>query len=71
VDFNQIGLIFYRASSPDPVKFYGTVSRSGDFSVDVSFTDAQSGRYSMGVYLFWPNSGAQYARTTLSTIVVQ
>jgi hypothetical protein len=71
VDFNQVGLIFYQAGNPDPVKFYTTVSRSGDFSVDVSFTDAQRGRYMMGVFLFWPNSGAQYARTMLSTIVVQ
>jgi hypothetical protein len=70
VDFNQVGLIFYRADSPDPVRFFTTVSRSGDFTVDVKFTDAQRGRYSVGVYLFWPNSGPQYGRTTLSSFVV-
>jgi hypothetical protein len=70
-DFSQMGLIFYRADSADPVRFFGQVGRNGDFTVDVRFTDAQVGRYSVGAYLFWPNSGAQYARTSLSTFVVQ
>ena len=71
VDFNQVGIIFYRANSPDPVRFFGPVSRTGDFSVDVRFTEAQQGRYSAGVYLFWPNSGSQYPRAVRSTFVVQ
>ena len=57
VDFNQVGIIFYRARQPHPVRFFGPVSRTGDFSVDVRFTEAQQGRYSAGVYLFRPNSG--------------
>ena len=71
VDFNQIGVLFYKADGSDPVKFYGEVRRSGDFSVTVRFSDAQRGQYAMGVYLFWPNSGPQYARSFMSTVSVQ
>ena len=70
-DFDQVGVILYRANVADPVKFFGAVSRNGDFTVDMRFTDAQQGRYSMGVFLFWPNGGAQYPRTVRSTFVVQ
>jgi hypothetical protein len=70
-DFSQMSLVFFRANNPDPVRFSGSISRSGDFTVDVRFTDPQQGRYSVGVYLFWPNSGSQYARTSRSTFVVQ
>jgi hypothetical protein len=71
VDFNQVGVIFFQSGSSDTVKFYGTVSTSRDFGVDVKFADTQRGRYAMGIYLYWPNSGAQYPRTALSTFVVQ
>jgi len=70
-DFDQVGVILYRANVADPVKFFGPVSRNGDFTVDMRFTDSQQGRYSMGVFLFWPNGGAQYPRTVRSTFVVQ
>lgn len=70
-DFSQVGLVFYRDDSPAPVQFFGPVSRSGDYTIDIRFTETQRGRYSAGIYLFWPNSPPQYARTTLSTFVVQ
>ena len=71
VDFNQILLVFRTVDDSEPVRFYGDVRRSGDFAVTLQFTDSQRGRYSMGVGLFWPNSGSQYPRSTLSTVVVE
>jgi hypothetical protein len=71
VDFQQISVVFYKADVSELVRFSGEVRRSGDFTVNVQFTDAHRGQYSMGVYLFWPNSGPQYSRSTLSTVTVQ
>jgi hypothetical protein len=71
VDFNQILIGFYRLGVTDPLRFSGTISRSGDFSVTVRFGDDQRGQYSVGVFLFWPNSGPQYARTYLSSASVE
>jgi hypothetical protein len=74
VDFNQ-ALMFFQpfdsSSSDAAVRSAGTVSRSGDFSFTVRFTDAQKGRYYVGIVLFWPNSGPQFARTYLTPIVVE
>lgn len=71
VDFTQIVITYYRADSSEPIRFSGEVRRSGDFAVTVRFTESQRGQYSMGVVLFWPNSGSQYPRSTLSTFLVQ
>jgi hypothetical protein len=71
VDFNQIVVVFRKVDDSEPVRFYGDVRRSGDFAVTLRFTDSQRGLYSMGVGLFWPNSGSQFPRSTLSTVVVQ
>jgi hypothetical protein len=71
VDFNQVVVVFRRVDDSEPVRFAGEVRRSGDFAVTVRFTDSQRGQYSMGVVLFWPNSAAQFPRSTLSTVVVQ
>lgn len=70
-DFSQIALNFWMVNSTTPVRFSGTVSRSGDFSVPVRFTDSQRGAYYMAVYLFWPGSGSQYPRSSLSTVTVE
>ena len=71
VDFSQISLLFYKVDGTDPVRFNGTISRSRDFTVTVRFTDAQRGQYYMAVCLFWPNSGPQYPRSSVSTFIVQ
>ena len=69
-DFYSIGLVFFANSGSVSIPFYGSVSRSGDFTVDVRFSEAQRGRYQVGATLFWPNSGPQHARTYLSTFIV-
>ena len=70
-DFSQIALSFFTVNSATSVDFRGTVSRSGDFTVPIRFTDAQRGAYMLAVYLFWPGSGSQYPRGTVSTISVE
>ena len=69
-DFNEVALVFFTVNSTS-VDFRGTVSRSGDFTVPIRFTDAQRGAYQLGVYLFWPGSGSQHPRSTVSTIAVE
>ena len=70
-DFSQIGLGFWLVNTTTPVNFSSTISRSGDFSVPIRFTDSQRGAYQLSVYLFWPGSGSQYPRSSLSTITVE
>jgi hypothetical protein len=71
VDFGQISLTFWSDGIETPVTFSGAVSRGGDFSVPVRFTDAQRGRYGLAIYLFWPDSGPQYPRASLTSIAVE
>ena len=71
VDFDSVGLGFWTATATTPVTFYGAVNRTRDFSVTVRFTDAQRGTYYLSNYLYWPNSGSQYPRSSVSTIVVE
>jgi hypothetical protein len=39
--------------------------------VDINFSEAQRGVYSMEVFLFWPESGAQWPRSTLTPVLVE
>src|SRR5262245_30720609 len=56
-DFSQVSLAFWRVNETTPVEFPASISRSGDFTVPVRFTDAQRGVYELAVYLFWPGAG--------------
>jgi hypothetical protein len=53
------------------LRFDGDVNRSRDFAVTLRFRDSDRGQYTMAAYLFWPNSGTQFPRTTLSTFTVE
>ena len=70
-DFNQISLAFWRVNDTTPVEFPASISRSGDFSVPVRFTDTQRGAYELAVYLFWPGASGQHPRGSVSTITVE
>ena len=70
-DFNQIALGFWKVNATTPVNFYTTVSRGGNFTIPVRFTDSQRGAYQLSVYLYWPGSGGQYPRGSVSTISVE
>jgi len=71
VDFNSIGITFSKVDGSEPVRFYGDVRRSGDFTVSIRFAVSQRGQYAAGVALFWPGSGSQFSRTYLSTVTVE
>jgi len=73
VDFDQVLLRFskFGGSDDETVRLRSSVSRSGDFTITIRFTAAQIGRYTAAMFLFWPSSGSQFARTHLTPIVVQ
>jgi hypothetical protein len=71
VDFDRIAVVFWNEGSPGPVTFSGDITRGGDFTVPVGFTQAQRGRYVMGVYLFWQESGPQHPRASVTSISVE
>ena len=58
-------------SDGDALRFWGTVNPDGRFTVDVDPTALQEGTYSVGVFLFWPDSGAQYPRGIMSPAFVR
>ena len=70
-DFNNLTLGFWPLNSTSPINFGASVSSSGGFTLTIRFTDAQKGAYNLSNYLFWPNSGSQYPRATVSTITVE
>jgi hypothetical protein len=72
-DFNNVLVRFWRygGTADHAVLLWGTVTRSGTFTVDVAFTQAQRGLYAMEVFLFWPNSGTQYPRGIVTPVLVE
>ena len=70
-DYYQIALLFASYDGSKQVPFYGTVSKSGDFSITFQFTGDQKGVYIVGNLLFWPNAPGQFGRTYLTPITVQ
>ena len=72
-DFDTILIRFWKFGGTDSeaVRVAQRVSSSGSFDLDVEFRDRQQGRYSMEVFLFWPDSGAQYPRSDLTPLIVE
>ena len=69
---DTILVIFWKSggSDRDALRFWGDVQPNGRFTVDVDPTALQEGTYSVGVFLFWPDSGAQYPRGLMSPAFV-
>jgi hypothetical protein len=72
-DFDTVLIRFWKYGGTDAeaIRVWERVSSRGSFTLDVEFRDGQQGRYSMEVFLFWPNSGSQYPRSDLTPIVVE
>jgi hypothetical protein len=72
-DFDNVLVRFwkYGGNADDAVRVFATVTRSGTFTVDVNFTQAQRGLYEMEVFLFWPSSGSQFPRGLVTPILVE
>lgn len=71
VDFDRIVVSFWGDGIAEAITFAGDITRGGDFTVPVHFTDGQRGRYVMSVYLFWPDSGPQRPRASVTSIGVE
>ncbi|HTM30399.1 MAG TPA: hypothetical protein VL263_03815 [Vicinamibacterales bacterium] len=71
-DFDEVLLRFWPGTGEESraVRVFRDVSRSGTFNIDVEMRDGQDGFYSAELFLFWPGAGSQYARCTLSPMVV-
>jgi hypothetical protein len=70
-DFSQLAILFVNYETKAQVPAFGTISRSGDFTATVTFTDAQKGRYMAAAILFYPGSGSQSARSLYTPIFVE
>jgi hypothetical protein len=68
IDEILIRLWKYGGTTNDAIRMYGSVSGGSKFRVDHRFDDLERGVYLMQIYLFWPGSGSQYSRTSLSPI---
>ena len=60
----------YGASADDRIFECARISRNGRFSVAHTFTNGEAGRYALQLFLFYPDSGPQYARANVSTVTV-
>lgn len=72
-DFSSvlIRLWKYGGTDADAIRISGTVSSGSRFRMDRRFESSQRGVYLMQVFLFWPGSGTQYSRASLSPIVIE
>jgi hypothetical protein len=61
----------YGGDSAAALRFYDSVSASGSFSPRVMFREGEEGTYLMEVFLFWPDSGSQWPRCTLTPVVAR
>lgn len=71
-DFDAILLYFYKygGTAESAVRFDRSIT-GNRFTADIQFTEAQKGTYMLGVYLFWPSSGGQAARSHVTPVVVE
>ena len=57
--------------SDQALRYWASVDADGSFAIDVEPAALQTGSYSIGVFLFWPASGAQRPRAMLSHTIVE
>ena len=57
-------------SSDQALRYWASVDVDGSFAVDIAPAALQAGSYSIGVFLFWPDSDSQHPRAILSPAVV-
>ena len=61
----------YGGTTNDAIRINGQVSGNSKFRMDRTFDGSQRGVYLMQIFLFWPGSGSQYSRATLSPILIE
>jgi hypothetical protein len=72
-DISSIVIRFwkYGGTAADSIRINGTVSGNSTFRMERTFTASQRGVYLMEIFLFWPGSGTQYSRASLSPIIIE
>ena len=55
----------------DAIRINGPVGANSTFRMDRQFDSSQRGVYLMQIFLFWPGSGTQYSRASLSPILIE
>ena len=61
----------YGGTTNDAIRINGTVSGNSTFRMERRFDESQRGVYLMQIFLFWPGSGSQYSRASLSPIIIE
>jgi hypothetical protein len=71
-DVSSISILLFKygGTASDTIRIDGVVMGNSTFRVERRFAPAQRGVYTMHVYLFWPGSGSQYSRASLSPILI-
>jgi hypothetical protein len=75
-DRSDIDVIIIRlwksgGTTSDAIRMQARVSSASTFIAETSLDSSHRGTFLMEVFLFWPGSGAQPSRTTLSPIVIE
>jgi hypothetical protein len=71
IDSVMIRFWKYGGKSGDSIRITARVDDRASFHVEQTFGTSERGIYLMEVFLFYPDSGSQYSRTTLSPILVE
>jgi hypothetical protein len=61
----------YDGSTADAIRINGGVHGGSSFRMEHRFDGSQRGVYLMEIFLFWPGSGSQYSRASLSPIIIE
>lgn len=71
--FDTVLVRFWRhnGTSDQALRYWASVNPDGSFAIDVAPGQLQTGSYSLGVFLFWPDSGSQDPRAMLSPAIVE
>ena len=71
-DYSQILLRLwkYAGTSDDAVLIRAPISASGSFQLEHQFREAEKGRRTIEVFLFWPGSGSQFPRAIAGPVTI-
>jgi hypothetical protein len=67
----MIRLWKYGGTTDDAIRIEGRVDSRSTFRMERSFDASQRGVYLMQFFLFWPGSGPQYSRGSLSPVIIE
>jgi hypothetical protein len=72
-DINEILIRLWRSggTTDDAIRVFAPVSSASTFIAETEFNASQRGVYLMEVFLFWPGSGSQVSRTSVSAVTIE